>query len=260
MLEYSFTFENLEFFLLVFIRIATFVYIAPFFQSTHAPRRIRAGFSLVLAYILYSTIQVHEVPEYSTVIGYSALVLKEAATGLLIGMGANMCETICAFAGKVADMEIGLSMVSLLDPLTNTNTGFTGSIYQYALILIMLVTNMHYFFIKALVETFNLIPVGMATFASDKMLNVITKFMVDYLIISFRICLPIVACMLLLNAILGILAKTAPQMNMFSVGIQIKVLVGLGILFLTIGTLPNAINFIFDEMKIMVTAMVEAIS
>lgn len=260
MLDYTFSFEDLEFFLLIFVRIATFVYVAPFFKSTHAPRRIRAGFSIFLAYILYSTITNHDVPQYSTMLGYSTLVLKEATTGLLIGMGANMCETICGFAGKIADMEIGLSMVSLLDPMTNTNTGFTGSIYQYALMLIMLITNMHYFFIKALAETFEIIPIGRATFASDKLVNVITKFMADYVIISFRICLPIVACMLLLNAILGILAKTAPQMNMFSVGIQIKVLVGLGILFLTIGTLPSAINFIFDEMKIMVTAMVEAIT
>jgi flagellar biosynthetic protein FliR len=85
------------------------------------------------------------------------------------------------------------------------------------------------------------------------------QFMTDFITISFRLCLPIVAAMLLLNAILGVLAKTAPQVNMFSVGIQIKIIVGLGILFLTIGTIPSASEFIFKEMKIMVTAMVESL-
>ena len=85
------------------------------------------------------------------------------------------------------------------------------------------------------------------------------QFLTDFIIISFRLCLPVVAAMLLLNAILGVLAKTAPQINMFSVGIQIKIVVGLGILFLTVGTLPSASEFIFDEMKIMMTAMVESI-
>ena len=260
MLDYSFSFEDLEFFLLIFVRIATFMYVAPFFSTSNTPRRVRAGFSLILAYILYSTLTVHEVPDYSSVLGYSILVLKEALTGLIIGLGANICMAIVQFAGKIADMEIGLSMVSLIDPLTNQGTGFMGSMYQYALVLIMLITNMHYYFLRAIIETFQLIPIGGAVFDSEKIVETMTQFMTDYVTISFRICLPIVATMLLLNAILGILAKTAPQMNMFSVGMQLKVLVGLGILFLTIGTLPDALDYVFEEMKIMVTAMVESMT
>ena len=59
---------------------------------------------------------------------------------------------------------------------------------------------------------------------------------------------------MILNCVLGIMARVAPQMNMFSVGIQIKILTGMSILFLTIGMLPNVANFIFEEMKIMMTA------
>lgn len=258
MIDYSFTFEDLEFFLLVFIRIASFVFVAPFFSTSNTPRRVKAGFSLILAYIVTNAMTNHNVPVYNTVLGYTAIVLKEAAAGLLIGLGANICMSITQFAGKVADMEIGLSMVQLMDPLTRQNTGFVGSIYQYVLVLIMLITNMHYFFIKAIVETFTLIPIGQAVFSSDKLLASLVQFMADYVTISFRICLPIVAAMLLLNAVLGILAKTAPQMNMFAVGIQIKILFGLGILFLTMGILPSAVDFIIKEMRIMVTTMVES--
>lgn len=260
MFEYSFTFENLEFFLLIFVRIATFVFISPFFATVNTPRRVRTGFSIILAFILYQTLPTHEVPDYNTVLGYAILVLKESLTGLLIGLGASVCMSIVQFAGKVADMEVGLSMVQLIDPLTRENSGFMGSVYQYALVLIMLITNMHYFFIQAIVETFELIPIGGAVFSSRNLYMTMTQFLGDYVSIAFRMCLPIVAAMLLLNAVLGIMAKTAPQMNMFAVGIQIKVLVGLGILFLTIGTLPNAINFIFNEMKLMVTAMVESLT
>lgn len=260
MLNYSFTFENLEFFLLIFIRISTFVYVAPFFSTSNTPRRVRVGFALIFSYILYGVIQQHSVPDYSSVLGYSMLVLKEAATGLIIGLGANVCMSIVQFAGKIADMEVGLSMVQLLDPLTNMSSGFMGTVYQNALILIMMVTNMHYFLINAIAETFTLIPIGRAVFSSQKLLTTITQFMVDYVSISFRICLPIVATMLLLNAILGIIAKAAPQMNMFAVGIQMKVLVGLGILFLTIGTLPGALDYIMEEIKIMVTAMVRSLT
>ncbi|MBR4574986.1 MAG: flagellar biosynthetic protein FliR [Lachnospiraceae bacterium] len=258
MINYPFTFEDLEFFLLVLARISSFVFVAPFFSMSNTPRRLRAGFSLLVATLLFGVLPDHNVPEYSTVLGYSIIVLKETITGLIIGLGANICMSIVNFAGKVADMEIGLSMVQLFDPLTREGTGFMGSFYQYILILIMLITNMHYYFLRAIVETFSIIPIGGAKFSSTKIMTTMITFMTDFITVSFRICLPIVAAMLLLNAILGVLAKTAPQINMFSVGIQIKIVVGLGILFLTIGTIPSASEFIFKEMRIMVTAMVES--
>lgn len=260
MIDFSFTFKDLEFFLLVFVRIATFVFVAPFFSTSNTPRRVRAGFSLILAYIVTNIMPDHSVATYSTVLGYSTIVLKEALTGLIIGFGANICISVVQFAGKIADMDVGLSMVQLMDPLTRQSSGFMGNMYQYFLILIMLITNMHYFFIKAIVETFSIIPIGGAVLSSEKLLETLIRFMGDYMSISMRICLPIVAAMLILNAVLGILAKTAPQMNMFSVGIQIKLLFGLGILFLTVGVLPSAIEFIFKEMRIMVTAMIESMT
>lgn len=258
MIDYSFTFEDLEFFLLILVRIASFVFVAPFFSTNNTPRRVKAGFSVLLSYIVFQTLQVHEVPDYFTVVGYSTLVLKEAIAGLIIGYGASLCMSIVQFAGKIADMEVGLSMVQLIDPLTKESSGFMGSMYQYALVLIMLITDFHHYFIRAIVETFSLIPIGGAKFASDKIVTVVTTFLGEYVSIAFRICLPIVAAMLLLNAVLGIMAKTSPQMNMFSVGIQIKVLAGLGILFLTIGVLPDAMEFILEQMKVMVTNMVDS--
>lgn len=260
MLNVVFTFENLEFFLLIIVRVATFIFAAPFFSTNSVPRRVRAGLALFIAYILYSTLPAHEVPEYSSVIGYSILVFKEAIAGLLIGMGANICLAIVQFAGRVADMEVGLSMVQLFDPLTRESTGFMGSFYQYALILIMLITNFHHYLLRALIETFTLIPIGGVDFSGKNVVTTMVQFLTDYVIIAFRICLPIVATMLLVNAVLGVLAKSSPMINMFSVGIQIKILVGLSVLFLTIGVLPNASEYIFDEMKVMVKAFVESMS
>ena len=151
MIDYTFTFEDLEFFLLVLTRISSFMFVAPFFSMTNTPRRLRAGFSLLVSVLLFDVLTDHSVPVYSTVLGYSIIVLKEAVCGLLIGLGANMCMSIVQFAGKVADMEIGLSMVQLFDPITRDGTGFMGSFYQYIIILIILIKNMHYFFLRAIV-------------------------------------------------------------------------------------------------------------
>ena len=84
-------------------------------------------------------------------------------------------------------------------------------------------------------------------------------FVSNYLMIGFRICLPVFSVMLILNAVLGVLAKVSPQLNMFAVGIQMKVFVGLCVLFVTTAMLPGAADLIFEQMKIMVVSFVEAI-
>lgn len=255
MIDYTFSMQDLEYFLLIFTRVSCFVFILPFFNSMNVPRRVKAALSFFIALILFSVMTPHTMPEYSTVLGYAVLVLKEGITGLLIGFGASICNSIVLLAGKIADMEIGLSMVQMFDPMTREQSGFVGTIYQYSLMLMMMVTNLHHYFFRAFVDAYQWVPIGGAQIDSEKLMTAMLQFLTDYILISFRICIPIIAAMLILNCVLGVLAKVAPQVNMFSVGIQIKILVGLAILFLTIGMLPNITEYVYEEMKVMMTAM-----
>ena len=118
-----------------------------------------------------------------------------------------------------------------------------------AFMLMMIASGMYRYLFGALADSFQLIPVNGAVFHSDKLLEAMTTFMSDYIIIGFRIVLPIFCVILLLNAILGVLAKVSPQMNMFAVGIQLKILTGLAVLFFTAGMLPSAADFIYQQMK-----------
>lgn len=257
MIDYAFSYADLEYFLLVFVRVATFVYIAPFFSMTNTPRNVRIALSFFVAFILYQSVPRVTV-EYNTLTGYTIIVLKEAVTGLLIGFGANLCSTIVSFAGRIADMEMGLSMASVLDPTTRQNTSITGIYYNYMILLMLFLSGMHQYLLKALAETFILIPINGAVLQSDTLLMSMIEFMGNYITIGFRICLPVFAVMLILNAVLGILAKVSPQLNMFAVGIQMKVLVGLCILFATTVMLPDAGRFIYEQVKYMVVGIVEA--
>ena len=260
MIDYSFSFEDLELFLLIVVRMASFIVTAPFFSINNVPRRFKAGFSIFMALIIYAVMPVHTPLSYNTVYGYAALLLKEAMTGLLIGLGANLIESVVHFAGKLADMEIGLSMVQLMDPATREMTGFTGMMYQYVISLMMIITGMHYYFIRAMVETYELIPIGGAVFDSEQITVTVIRFLRDYMNIAFRLCLPVVVAIMLVNVVLGILAKSAPQINMFSVGIQIKIFAGFAILFITVSTLPNLSEYIFREMRVMMTVFTESLA
>lgn len=257
MMEYTFSYADLEFFLLVLVRVSCFVFVAPFFSMSNTPRNVRITLSVFIAVLLYYVVPQQEIV-YDTLIGYVIIVLKEAVTGLLIGYAANLCTSIVSFAGHIADMEMGLSMASMFDPTTKETSTITGIYYNYMVLLMLIISGMHRYLLRALAETYILIPVNGMIFNSDKLFAAMTGFMADYIIIGFRICLPVFAVMVILNAVLGVLAKVSPQLNMFAVGIQMKVLVGITVLFVTTSMLPGAADFIYDQMKRTIVTFVEA--
>ncbi len=250
MLETTFSYADIEYFLLILARVASFVVVAPFFSMSNTPRNVRIGLSFFVSVLLYQALP-HQEMIYGTLVGYTVI------TGLLIGFAANLCSTVVTFAGQIADMEMGLSMASLMDPATKQNSSITGIYYNYMILLMLMISGMDKYLLKALAETYILIPVNGAVFRRDALFSSLVGFLSDYIVIGFRICLPIFAVMIILNAVLGVLAKVSPQLNMFAVGIQMKVLVGLSILFLSTFMLPGAAGFIYSQMKSMVSTFVE---
>lgn len=260
MVDLSFSYDELLTFLLIVVRVTCFIYLAPFFNMGNTPNRVKIGLGLCVSYLIYQILLPVEPLVYSNILEFSVLVLKEAMVGLIIGFGANICMSVVNFTGNIIDMETGMAMATLFDPQTNQETSISGVLYQYAMSLMLIVSGMYQYLLKAIVETYTLIPINGAIFDKDHLLNSITAFMGNYLTIGFRICLPVFCAMILLNAILGIMAKVSPQMNMFAVGIQLKMLVGLGILFLAVSMLPGAADFIFTQMKVIVVDFVEGMT
>ena len=122
--------------------------------------------------------------------------------------------------------------------------------------MILMATNMHHDILRAFIDSYQLIPTGGVVLNADHLMQSMVTFITDYCVIGFRICLPVFAVMLLLNSVLGILAKVAPQMNMFAVGMQLKVLTGLSVLFFTAAMLPGISDFVFLEMKKMMVSFI----
>ncbi|MCH5264884.1 MAG: flagellar biosynthetic protein FliR [Lachnospiraceae bacterium] len=254
----SFTVENLEFYLLVLMRISAFVMAAPFFNYNAIPTRMKAAISFMLTLVVIQTLPVISL-SYTGVLGFAVLVLKETVVGLILGFLCNVCFYIINFAGQIMDMEMGLAMASIYDPSTNVQITVTGNMYNYFVMLLLVVTNTHYYIIRAIIDSFSYFNVGQAVFGNG-IEGIIMDFLGNYFLIAIRICLPIFCCMMLINVILAVLTRAAPQMNMFVVGIQIKVMAGLIVLIFMIQTLPTVSDFIFTEMKEIVSQAIRAFS
>lgn len=259
MVDLSFSLSELEYFLIVLMRVASFVYISPFFSTRGVPNNVKIGLSVFIAYIIYNFGPEHVYPEYNSVLGYCIVVLGEVSVGLLIGLGAQLCTSIVLFAGRIMDMEVGLSMANVFDPTTNEQSSITGVLLQYGVMLILYTTGLHRFLLKALMETYILIPAGGVHINTEKLLMTLISFLGNYIVIGFRICLPVFASITLMNIVLGLLAKLAPQMNMFSVGIQLKLLAGLSVIMITVRLLPDICNFVTTQVQQMMVSIVEGL-
>ena len=154
MVDLSFSIYDLEYFLLIFVRVSCFVYIAPYFGMNDTPARIRIGISFFTAWLLYETLTPVDAVVVDTVMEYAVIVMKEAIAGLLIGFGANICMAVVNFAGSIADMETGLSMATLLDPATKETTSITGVLYQYSFMLMLIASGMYRYLFGALADSF----------------------------------------------------------------------------------------------------------
>lgn len=256
MFEYTFSLTHFEILILILVRISCFVFIAPFYGTKNVPAQVKIALSVFVSLMIYNFVDKTGIG-YTGLFGYTVIVLKEGITGLLMGFAANVCNSIILFAGNIIDMDIGLSMATEFDQTMNSQVTITGNLYNYFILLLLVATNMHHYLLRTVVDSFEVIPVNGQVFDWGSLLISMTRFMTDLFVIGFRIVLPVFACIMILNCILGIMAKVAPQMNMFAVGMQMKIMVGFVVLFLTVSLLSGIGDFIFMEMKRMLVSMIE---
>ena len=185
---------------------------------------------------------------YQGMLGYSIIIAQEAVTGLLIGIGSGFTLYILNFSGHMLDMEIGFSMAMEMDPTTQVQTTISATFLTAVFMLMFIASDMHYFLIDAVVDSYKVIPIGEGI-VSPNLYKIFVQYVIDYFVIGFRIILPVFACILVINVILGILARIAPQMNMFVFGMQLKVFAGLSLIFILMNFLPGITDFLFNEMQ-----------
>ena len=258
MVDFAISTSDFEYFLLVFVRMTSFMHLAPFYGEESVPSRFKVALSLFLSFIVFSLSNPREVA-YETLLQYGFLIIKEAVVGLLIGLGAMMCMHMVTMAGRLIDMEIGLSAASLMDPTFRDSATITGVFYKFIFTALIITTGTYQYILKAIMQTYELIPIGGVHPAMGSLLETITSFMGQYFLISFQIALPVFAVILTMNVVLAVLAKVAPQMNLFAVGMQIKILAGLAVVYIAMWVIPLAAELLFKQMRTMIVSIVEGL-
>lgn len=248
MIEKSFSIYHFEYFLAILVRVMGAIAFAPIFGNIQVTRRARLFIGIAISLAIFSA-NPYIPLGYTNFLGYTFILLKELIVGITLGFLADISLMIISMAGELIDREMGFSMVSNFDANFNTQTTITADFYNKLVIVVLLCSNMHYFILSALSDSFYLIPLGNVKIDSGELYDTMLQYITNYFIIAMRITLPVVISIMLLNVILGVLAKTAPQMNMFVVGIQLKIFTGFAVLIITIILLPNITEFVYHQMQ-----------
>ena len=226
-------FGQIDVFMLVMVRILGFMIMVPVISGQTIPMASRMAFAFVCSIVVMTSGSV-VAPESLNLLDYFFVILNEFTAGFLIGFTVSLMFSIFHMIGQQTDYQIGFTMVSVQDPITQVQTPITGNLIYFTFLVFFVTQGGFTLIMMFTLSTYHVIPVGNAfILGNSDLVFTILNMLGTYLDLGLRFSLPIIAVITVINVALGILVKAVPQMNVFVVGLPTKVAVGLmGIMML----------------------------
>jgi flagellar biosynthetic protein FliR len=226
--------------MLIFCRITAFFVVVPVYSSKGVPNIFKIGFSLFVSFIIFAGMGTNNpVPLDSQ---YVLLILREILVGVLLGFLAYLFFTAVQTAGSFMDIQIGFGMANVIDPMTGASAPMLGNLKYMIAMLLFLAFDGHHFLIRAIMESYQWIPLNNQLFAriyDGQISDFIIKSMSTMFYLALQIAAPVIAALFLTDLGLGLLTRVAPQFNIFVVGAPLKMIIGF---FLIIIIFPELIS------------------
>ncbi len=246
--QYLYVINNFETILLIFARIGGAIYLIPIFSGNNIPRSVKISFSFIIAVLIFSTGIVSYVDFNNSAIGYIFLLTKEIVTGIILSFIVFMFFSIFYFAGQMLDYQLGFSMVSVFDPLTQIQAPITGNMIYYVCSILLIQSGGLNAILLAIFESYETMPIGSANLIGNEGIANYFVLLSSYFIeAGLKIAAPIMGTVIMIDVSLGILVKALPQMNVFVVGMPIKVLIGLTVFLIISPYLSPVFHSVFTE-------------
>jgi len=236
-------------FLLVLCRITAFFVVAPVFSSRNVPRTAKIGLAFFISVIVFLGVGFDtKVAADAT---YILAVIRETFAGLLIGYVSYLFFTIVQTAGALMDMQMGFGIANIVDPVTGVSAPMMGNLKFMLMILVFFSVNGHHYLLSAIMDSYKWLPLDnrlFETYYGGDVTEFLARTFADTFLIALQISAPIVVAMFLTDFALALLARAAPQYNVFVIGLPLKILVGLALLVLLLPGFGTLFQMVFDRM------------
>jgi len=231
-------------FLLVLVRVTSFFLMLPLFSYRTIPANHKIGLGFFLSILIFFNM---DAPTLTIDGTYYLLILKEALVGLFIGFLAYMLFSAVQVAGGLIDFQMGFAMANVMDPQTGAQSPLTGQYLNVAALFFLLSVNGHHLLLDGIYYSYQFIPLDQAwiAFGDEDVARYLIKAFSAMFAVAFQMSIPVVASIFLVDVALGIVARTVPQLNIFVVGVPIKIIAGLVVLMIVMGVLMASVSNLF---------------
>jgi flagellar biosynthetic protein FliR len=220
-------------FFLLLARVGGLMLLAPFFGSGSVAPIIKIAVSIGFCVTLFPSVE-GMIPEVETEGSFIFTLCGEFAVGLLLGFIGRLFLASLEIAGQIMGFQMGFAMIRVVDPQTGVESPVMSILQNLIGILVFLSINGHHWFIQALVDSYRIVGEGVSP--TGRLETHMVQAAGEMFILGMKIAAPIVVVLLIVDLLLGILGRAAPQIHILVVGLPAKVLMGFVFLAATIHT------------------------
>jgi flagellar biosynthetic protein FliR len=215
----------------------------------NVPAQLKVGLSFFMSVLILMSLG--DGVSVATDGTYLLLIIREILAGLLIGFLAYLFFVVVQIAGSFIDLQLGFGIANVIDPMTGAQSPILGNFKFMIAVLIFLSINGHHFLIDGIMRSYEWVPLSNPLF-SQIYKGEITEFLIrtfaETFKLAFQMAAPLVVAMFLTDVALGLLARTVPQMNIFVVGVPLKIIVGFTIMLMLIPGFMGLFEHIFEAL------------
>jgi flagellar biosynthesis protein FliR len=224
--------------LLIFVRVGAIIFFLPIFGDGPVPVQIRIGISICIAVIFLPLIPVTEMGNLALV-PLTFVLIKESLVGLVIGFIARLVFDSIIMAASIVGYQMGFGMANLLMPDAAMQMSSFTALHRILVILLFFSLNLHHIFFDAIAKSYKVVPVGGVNFQQDAITSSMVELSANIFTISLQLAAPVLVGLLFTMAALGLIARTVPQMNVFTLSFPISFFVGLAIYAASLSFYPE---------------------
>ncbi len=226
------------------VRLSGIILFAPFFGSVVIPARVKAILVLALTIMLYPAVEKVIDPQVMT--NWPMLAISEFLVGAGMGIATNIVFEAVQLSGQVLGMQMGYSLVNLLDPQTQVDTTVMATFYQSIVMLLFLRMDVHLWLLRAVGNSYRDVPPGTAHLSSLFTWSVVST-VGEVFGLGVQIAAPVLSATLAADIILGLLGKSSPQMPLMLLGPAVKSILGILVLIVTLKYWPDLFRRLFMD-------------
>lgn len=249
---------KLQMFLLVLLRASGLFLVAPILSNKTVSVPVRVAVAAVLSLLIASTIDPATVPVAGSLVELAALAARETLVGGVIGLWFALIFYAVQSAGAIIGYQIGFAIANFLDPVTQNQVSIMGEFWFLIASMVFLAINGHHLIIQAFYDSFELIPAGQAALNGGAG-ELLIQYSGYVFVLAVKLAAPVIVCLFLTDVALGTVSKMMPTMNVFIMGIPIKVGMGLLVLGLSLPVfsyvLRKATFYLDHELGLLLAAM-----